>query len=156
MRLTTSAAVLLLCVAAAADEPCKSGLQPKQRPGPYAALVAVGPQRGQQHCYVCEAADRPIMIVFARSVSAPLGKLVHQMDKLLVEHKAAELQGWVTFLHDDATVFDPQVVQWSKDHATGSVPLAIFEDTVGPPTYLGRHDIAGRSTPHRTLNVMPS
>ncbi len=55
-----------------ADEPCKSGLQPAQRPGPYSSLVAVGPQRGQQHCYVCEAADRPVVIVFARSLSEPL------------------------------------------------------------------------------------
>ena len=36
----------------------------------------------------------------------------------------------------DRLVFDPQVVQWSKQHATGGVPLAIFEDQVGPPTYL--------------------
>lgn len=128
--------LLALSTAGSADDPCKSGLQPKQRPGPYSALVAVGPQRGQQHCFICEAADKPIMIVFARSLSDPLGKLVHKMDKLLAERKAAQLQGWVTFLHDDATVFDPQVVQWGKRHATGSVPMAIFEDAGGPPTYL--------------------
>jgi hypothetical protein len=134
--LAPSSLILLMVALAAADEPCKSGLQPKQRPGPYSALVAVGPQRGQQHCYICEAADKPIMIVFARSLSEPLGKLVHRMDKLLALNKKAGLQGWVTFLHDDATALDPQVVHWGKQHATGSVPLAIFEDTVGPPTYL--------------------
>jgi len=138
--LVPSSLVVLMIAVASAGEPCKSGLQPKQRPGPYSALVAVGPQRGQQHCYICEAADKPIMIVFARNLSDPLGKLVHKMDKLLAEHKAAEFQGWVTFLHDDTAVFDPQVVQWGKQHATGSVPMAIFEDTVGPPTYLLNHE----------------
>jgi hypothetical protein len=129
-----------MCVAilgfTAADEPCKSGLQPSQRPGPYSALVAVGPQRGQQHCFVCEAADRPVVIVFARSLSDPLGKLVNCIDKSLAEHKAAELRGWVTFLAEDQTALDPKVVQWSQKHAIKSMPLAVFEDTVGPPTYL--------------------
>src|ERR1700756_3580740 len=120
----------------AADEPCKSGLQPSQKPGPYSALVAVGPQRGQQHCFICEAADRPVIIVFARSLSDPLGKLVQRIDKSLADNKAAELRGWVTFLAEDQTALDPKVVQWSQKHAIKSVPLAIFEDTVGPPTYL--------------------
>ena len=131
---------LLSTSALAAEDPCKSGLQANQRPGPYAALVAVGPQRGQPHCFICEAADRPVMIVFARSLSDPLGKLVHRMDKLLVEHKSAELRAWTTFLHDNGVAFDPQVVAWSRRHATGNVPLAIFEDVVGPPTYLLHRD----------------
>src|SRR5262245_60210119 len=133
-------AALATSAALPAQDPCKSGLQPSQRPGPYSALVAVGAQRGQQHCFICEAADRPVMIVFARTLSDPLGKLVHRMDKLLADHKSAELRGWTTFLHDDGVVFDPQVVAWSRKHATGGVPLAIFEDVVGPPAYLLHRD----------------
>src|ERR1051325_7711474 len=116
---TASLAILASCLAIAAEEPCKSGLPPDKRPGPYAALVSVGRERGQQHCFICEAEDRPIMIVFARSLSDPLGNLVHRMDKLLAEHKAAELRGWVTFLAEDQTALDPQVVQWGQKHATG-------------------------------------
>src|SRR4030088_1755207 len=101
----------------AADEPCKSGLQPAQRPGPYSSLVAVGPQRGQQHCFICEAADRPVVIVFARNLSDPLGKLVHRIDKAVAEHKAADMRGWVTFLAEDQTALDPKVVVWSQKHA---------------------------------------
>src|SRR5438270_6805883 len=98
MRPTFLVIGLALVAPALADEPCKSGPQPSQRPGPYSSLVAVGPQRGQQHCYVCEAADRPTVIVFARSLSEPLGKLVQKVDRALPEHKTAELRGWVTFL----------------------------------------------------------
>ncbi len=137
---TISLAVFAGCFALHAGEPCKSGLAANQRPGPYAALVSVGKERGQPHCFICEAGDRPIMIVFARSLSEPLGKLVHRMDKLLTENKAAELRGWVTFLAEDQTAFDPKVVQWGQKHATGQVPLAVFEDTVGPPTYLLNRD----------------
>lgn len=119
-----------------AGEPCKSGLKPEQRPGPYSAIVSVGPQRGQQHCFICEAGDRPIVIVFARSLSEPLGKLVSKLDRSLTEHQSVELRGWVTFLAEDQTKLDPKVVEWSKKSATGNVPLAVFDDAVGPPSYL--------------------
>ncbi len=138
-RLTLSI-LIGICGPARADEPCKSGLQPTQRPGPYSSLVAVGPQRGQQHCYVCEAADKPVIIVFARNLSVPLGKLVQGIDKAVAAHKALDMRGWVTFLADDQTALDPKVVQWSQKHAIKNVPLGIFEDTVGPPTYLLARD----------------
>jgi hypothetical protein len=135
MPLTAMVAVLWLSVSVA-EEPCKSGLQPKQRPGPYSFLVSVGQQRGQQHCFVCETADKPMVIVFARGLGDPLGKLVQKIDKALSEHKAAELRAWVTFLAEDHATFDPKVVDWSRKHATGAVPLGVFEDVVGPPAYL--------------------
>src|SRR5262245_37492099 len=123
---------LLIFVAGSvhADDACKSGPQPNHRPGPYSALVSVGPQRGPQHCYICEAADKPIVIVFARTLSDPLGKLVHRMDKMMNDHKVAELQAWVTFLAEDQTAFDRLVVPWGQKHATGKVPMAVFEDVV--------------------------
>jgi hypothetical protein len=132
-------AVLVFLVGVAA-EPCVSGPKPGKRPGPYSALVSVGPQRGQQHCFICETADRPAVIVFARQLSDPLGKLARGLDKALVDHKDAELRTWVTFLSDDQTALDPQVVAWSKKHALRNVPLGVFEDVVGPPSYLLARD----------------
>ena len=115
------------------DASLKSGLDVDQRPGPYSSLVVVGPERGTQHCFICEAEDRPVMIVFARTPSEPLGKLVHRMDEQLKKH--ADLRGWTTFLAADAGPLAPKVVDWSRRHSTGTVPLSIFEDEVGPPTY---------------------
>ncbi|MFO0969739.1 MAG: hypothetical protein U0793_29630 [Gemmataceae bacterium] len=129
-------AVLVSAPLAAADEPCRSGLKPGQRPGPYSALVCVGPQRGTLHCFICEAENRPIAIVFARGLSDSLGRLVHKLDKALNDHKAADFRAWVTFLAEDQTALDPKVVAWSKKHVTGNVPLAVFEDVVGPPAYV--------------------
>jgi hypothetical protein len=126
---------LLACISLAAADPCKSGPQPNQRPGPYSALVCVGKERGTQHCYVCESAAKPVVIVFARTLSDPLGKLVKQLDGAVKEHKDADLRSWVTFLGDDQTKMDPLVVKWAQQHAIG-LPCAVFEDTVGPPTYL--------------------
>src|SRR5262245_39817555 len=118
------------------DDPCKSGPKPGQRPGPYSALVSVGPQRGTQHCFICEAADRPIIIVFARNLGDPLGRLVSKLDKVMTDNQKLELKSWVTFLAEDQAAGDPKVVEWGKKHATGNVPLMVFEDVVGPPAYL--------------------
>lgn len=126
---------LLLVASTVTADPCKSGPQPNQRPGPYSALVCVGKERGTQHCYICEAADKPIIVVFARTQSEPLGKLVKKIDDAVKEHKATDLRGWVTFLADDQTKMDPLVVKWAQQHAI-SIPCAVFEDIVGPPTYL--------------------
>ena len=131
----TSLAVLILVVSTRAEPPLKSGLDPNKRPGPYSSLVVVGQQRGTQHCYICEAEDRPVMIVFARTPSEPLGKLVHGMDEALKKNVAADLRGWVTFLAADAGPLEAKVVDWSRKHATGNVPIAIFEDDLGPPAY---------------------
>src|SRR5262249_19141054 len=73
--------------------------------------------------------------VFARSLNDPLAKLVRGVDKVLVDHKAAEFRAWVTFLSDDQPTLDPQVVEWAKKHAIRHVPLAVFEDVIGPPSY---------------------
>jgi hypothetical protein len=124
-----------LATPASAQMGLRSGLQPGQRPGPYTSIVCSGPQRGTLHCFICETADKPAVIIFARSLSDPLGKLASKLDRAVSEHKAAELRAWITFLAADQTSLDAQVVQWGLKHAVGSVPLGVFEDVVGPPTY---------------------
>jgi hypothetical protein len=142
MRCRTLVLECLACVAvcavvsnALASDPCVSGLSPGQKPGPYSAIVAVGTERGQAHCFICDTAEHPAVIVFARHVDDSLAKLVTGIDKALADNKKAELRGWVTFLNDDQTKFDPQVVDWAKKHAIRNVPMAVLEDPVGPPTY---------------------
>jgi hypothetical protein len=112
-----------------------AGLEPGQRPGPYSSIVSTGPERGRSHCFICETADRPVIIVFARGLSAPLGRLAQQIDQALTQHKDAELRAWVTFLHEDQAAFDPKVVAWGQQHALRSLPLTVFEDASGPPSY---------------------
>src|SRR5438094_7023137 len=90
----------------------QSGPQPGQRPGPYAAVISTGPERGKSHCYICETADRPAVVVFARKLSEPLGKLCQQIDQAVTQHAKADLRAWVTFLSDDQPSLDPKVVQW--------------------------------------------
>lgn len=97
--------------------------------------MCTGDNRGKSHCYICETADRPAVIVFARSLSDPLGKFVAALDKALAQNKKSELRAWVTILHDDQSKFDAQVLAWVKKHSVRSVPVGVFEDLDGPPSY---------------------
>src|SRR5262249_48611514 len=94
-----------------------------------------GEQRGKSHCYICETAERPAVIIFARSLSAPLGKLVAGLDRALAEYKKNDLRGWGTILHEDQSKLDPEVLKWAKKHAIKTTPVGVFEDTDGPPSY---------------------
>ncbi len=115
--------------------PCVSGPRVGQRPGPYSFVMSTGENRGKSHCYICETEDRPAVILFIRSLTDPVGKLCGKLDKALNEHKAKELRSWVTVLHDDHSKIDADIVKWTKKHAIRSVPVGVFEDIEGPPTY---------------------
>jgi hypothetical protein len=116
-------------------EPCQSGPQCGQRPGPYAFLVATGPKRGQSHCYICETGDRPAVIVFARTPNDTLGKFLSKLDQALAAHKSANPNAWVTFLSDNQPALEPQLVEWSRKHGLANIPVGVFEDQDGPPSY---------------------
>jgi hypothetical protein len=131
-------AITLAAVAVAAEpakDPCVSGPAAGQKPGPYSSVVSVGPQRGESCCFICDTADRPAVVVFARTLNDPLGKLAAGLDQAVADHKAAELRAWVTFLADDQASMDPKVVEWGKKHAIRNLPLTVFEDKDGPPSY---------------------
>src|ERR1700687_1749558 len=87
-------AVILLFFAGdvVAGDPCRSGLEPGQRPGPYSFVLCTGPGRGKSSCYICDTAARPAVIVFARTPNDAVGKLAAGIDKAVTEHKAAELR----------------------------------------------------------------
>lgn len=127
--------LMCLLLSFAADAPCVSGPKAGQRPGPYSFVLCTGPERGRSHCYVCETADRPAAIVFARRTSEPLAKLAAKLDKALAAHKAAELRGWLTLLAPDQSKIDAEVVTWARKHGLSALPVGVFEDTDGPPSY---------------------
>jgi hypothetical protein len=126
---------IVLLATWAAEGPCVSGPSVGQRPGPYAFVMSTGSERGKSHCYICETADRPMVILFARKLSEPLGKLTEKLDKAVVRHKKDELRSWVTLLADDQNVLDRSIVDWSRKRGLKAIPIGVFEDTVGPPTY---------------------
>jgi hypothetical protein len=117
-----------------AGEPCVSGPQIGQRPGPYSFLVATGPERGQPTCYVCETADKPGVIVFARSVSDPLAKLMLACDEAVAVRPRDAIRAWMTVLGEKTIGLD-DLAKWATKAGLKAVPVGVFDDAVGPPSY---------------------
>jgi hypothetical protein len=131
----TLSGLLVIASFASAIDPCQSGPPAGQRPGPYAFLVATGANRGKSHCFICETADRPMVVVFARTPSDGLGKLLAKVDQAVIANKKAELRSWATFLSDDQPALEPKLVEWTRKHSLSNVPVGVFEDLDGPPSY---------------------
>jgi hypothetical protein len=124
----------VVVVATHAGEPCASGPQIGQRPGPYSFTVATGPERGQPTCYVCETAEKPGVIVFARSVSDPLAKLMLACDEAVAARPKDAMRAWMTVLGEKTIGLD-DLAKWATKAGLKSVPVGVFDDPVGPPSY---------------------
>ena len=136
----TFVALLTLTALTAAQDPIASGPKVGARPGPYLFWLFTGANRGQEQCFICETADRPAVVVFARNPSDALGKLAGKLDKALAEHKSAELKSWITFIGKDHETCDPLLVDWSKQHGLKALPVGALKEKDGPPTYLVAHE----------------
>ena len=125
-------ALALLLPAQAAD-PCVSGTPVGKRPGPYSFLVATGPQRGQQTCYICEQheGNKPAAVVFARDLSAPLGQLLAKLEAAGVKDSGYKV--WMTQLAEKADL--DALAAWAQKQGLKTVPVGAFEDADGPPAY---------------------
>jgi hypothetical protein len=134
-RLLSTVVIVTGVIPALADEPCVSGVPVGKRPGPYSFLVATGPQRGQLTCYICEQHENnlPAAVVFARSTSDQLGKLLSKLEAVGIAHKSTGYKVWMTQLTDDADL--DSLAKWAQKQGLKTVPVGVFGDTDGPPSY---------------------
>lgn len=118
-----------------ASDPCVSGTPVGKRPGPYSFLVATGAQRGQQTCYICDQHEggKPGAVVFARSLSDPLGKLLAKLDAADTAKKDSGYKVWMTQLADKADL--DTLAKWAQKQGLKGCPVGAFEDADGPPAY---------------------
>jgi hypothetical protein len=130
-----------------AAEPAAPGLAVGERPKPYAFNVVSGPHRGELTCYICATGDKPAVVVFARTLSEPLGQLLTALDgKVINDPKSAGngLRGWVTLLGDGQPKQEERLATWGQRLGVRNLPLGVFEDAVGPPAYKidASHDVS--------------
>jgi hypothetical protein len=112
-----------------------SGTPVGKRPGPYSFLVATGPQRGQQTCYICEQheGNKPAVVVFARGTSDSVGKLMAKLDAEAIAKKDTGCKVWLTLLAEKADL--DELAKWAQKQGLTSAPVGAFEDADGPPSY---------------------
>src|SRR5947208_173946 len=118
---------------ARAGDPCVSGVPVGKRPGPYSFLVATGPERGKPTCFICEQADKPTAVVFARTLSAPLGKLLGKLDAEAAARKDKGFKVWMTHVTETADL--DALAKWAQKQGLKDCPVGAFEDPDGPPAY---------------------
>ncbi len=136
MRIIALATCFLALSVCTAAESLTSGVPVGKRPGPYSFLVATGKERGQSTCFICEQGKKPAVVIFARSLSDPLGKLLLKFDDETGTRK--DFKAWMTLLTPKADL--DALANWSKTQGLKSVPIGAFEDTDGPPAYLLHKD----------------
>ena len=126
---------LSLSLSLLAAPPLTSGIPVGSRPGPYSFLVATGPDRGKPTCYVCEQHDgnKPAAVVFARSLSDPLGKLLAKLEAAGAGKKDSGYKVWMTHLTPTADL--DGLAKWATKQGLKTVPVGAFEDADGPPAY---------------------
>ncbi len=128
---------LALALTLQAADPCVSGTPVGKRPGPYSFLVATGPQRGQQTCYICEQHEnnKPAAVVFARNLSDPLAKLLGKLEEAgaVPAAKDSGYKVWCTQLAEKADL--DALAKWAQKQGLKTVPVGAFEDADGPPSY---------------------
>ncbi len=103
------------------------------KPGPYSFLVATGPERGKPTCFICEQEDKPTAVVFSRTLSEPVAKLLTRLDEETAARKDSGFKAWMTQLTGTADL--DALAKWSQKHGLRSVPVGAFEDVDGPPAY---------------------
>jgi hypothetical protein len=123
-----------LAASASGKDQVVSGPQVGQRPGPYSFLVATGPERGQPTCYVCETAEKPGVIVFARSLSDPLAQILTACDSAIASRPKDAMRAWMTVLGEKSVGLD-ELARWATLAGLKAVPVGVFDDPVGPPSY---------------------
>ncbi len=126
---------LALTPALQAEDPCVSGVPVGNRPGPYSFLVATGKERGQQTCYICEQheGNKPAAVVFARSTTDGLAKLLTRLEVAGAEKKDSGYRVWMTLLAEKADL--DALATWAQKKGLKTVPVGAFEDADGPPSY---------------------
>jgi hypothetical protein len=137
---TVFAIALLTLAAPVAEKPCLSGTPVGQRPGPYSFLIATGPDRGKQECFVCAQDDKPTVIVFGRKADDATGLLLAAVDNAATGSGNADLKCWFTLLTDTADL--DALAKWSQQHGLKNLAVGATEDAAGPPGYRLNPDAA--------------
>ena len=73
------------------------------------------------------------MVVFARTMSDPLGRLLTKLDAEALANKDTGCKVWMTLLAEKADL--DALAKWAQKQGLKSAPVGAFEDGDGPPSY---------------------
>lgn len=134
-------AMALVAQAEEAKKEIKSGLQSGKLIGPFYVTKAAGAENdgvklGANLCYRCKYGGRPQVMVFTRSSSKKVAKLVSGLDAAIKEHSDKELSAFVSLLGEDKDKLSEEAKKFAGSSKIKKVPVVVpneFEN--GPENY---------------------
>lgn len=108
---------------------------------PFTSNVVTGPYRGQQHCFVCDMeANQPAILVFSRTMDAPMIRLMDRLRAAAEKYHRAKLFPWVVFIGNRGTAseidLENKAEAFARMHAVNAITVTALGDPSGPPGYL--------------------
>jgi hypothetical protein len=131
----SSFVVLALCAGAlVAAGKVSSGPQAGEEvPGPFHPLNITGDMAGQKQCLYCKNGSNPVVMIFAREISKPLGELVKKIDAETVKNSKAKMGSFVVFLSDSEEI-GKHLKDWATKEKVENCILSI-DNPAGPKEY---------------------
>jgi hypothetical protein len=136
LRIAASSFALLALLAGAvvASEKLASGPQPGEEvPGPFHPLNITGEKAGEKNCLYCQNGSNPVVMIFAREVSKPLGDLVKKVDAETVKNSKAKMGSFVVMLSDSEDL-GKHIKDWADKEKVATCILSI-DNPAGPKGY---------------------
>jgi hypothetical protein len=133
--------VLAAGLALSAAEPVKSGPQPGEKvPGPFKPLNVTGPDAGKEECLYCKNGPKPVVMVFARELTAPVVSLIKKLDGAAAIYGDSRL-GTCVIVLGDAKDLAPSLARWARAEKINTTVLATYAPA-GPEKYAIAPDAA--------------
>jgi hypothetical protein len=101
--------------------------------GPFHPLNVNGANAGKKHCLYCENGARPVAMIFARTSTPNLTKLLKKLDTCCAKNKGCEMASFVVFCNDDDGL-DKKLKKVAEDANLKTVVLSI-DNPAGPRKY---------------------
>ena len=94
--------------------------------------VVTGPLMNRSVCYVCRSGQRPVVMVFLRSLDEEFKPLLKEVDRLVDRHRAEGLRSFGIFVSEDPSEAVSPVQTFSFDHKI-VLPLTVASNTIAEP-----------------------
>ncbi len=131
---TSAFALVVLAGSLFAAEKLKSGPQVGEKvPGPFEPLNINGDNAGKKFCQYCINGQNPVAMVFTRSASEPVKKLVKELDAATVKNSDAKMGSFFVFLSDDEGMAKKLESMAKKDDLKKTV--LTLDNQTGPENY---------------------
>jgi hypothetical protein len=126
--------VALLSVTVVAAD-LESGLQEGDAAGFFLVKDCTGPSADTSLCYRCQYGAKPVVNIFARSLSPGLATLVKELDEQVGKNSDKNMRGFVVLLTDDPDQAEAELKAFAKKHKIEHMPLTYFDGVSGPASY---------------------